>query len=253
MMDLKIRQKLEADFWDREAQKECSLEEDLKYKNNMDYKEYFSIYPCLQYVADFFGDINAKTLLNLGCGTGPLSVYFARSGALSYSCDISSQSIEMAKKIAKANSVEDKMKPFVMAAEKLEFPDETFDFIFGKSILHHIDIQKVGEEVSRVLKKGGKAVFIEPLGYNYFYSLYWRFTPHKHSPAERLLKYEDIKSLSPLFSDFSFREFHLFDQSMASKRFFKIKGFLAGVDRTVLNAFPWLRRWCLAVVIECTK
>ncbi len=52
---------------------------------------------------------------------------------------------------------------FVIAdAMKLQFPDNSFDVVFGSSILHHLDFERVMPELFRVLKPGGRIVFAEP-------------------------------------------------------------------------------------------
>ena len=50
-----------------------------------------------------------------------------------------------------------------------QFADETFDLIYGQATLHHLahDVKKVGSEYSRLLKPGGRLIFVfEPLGHN---------------------------------------------------------------------------------------
>jgi SAM-dependent methyltransferase len=49
------------------------------------------------------------------------------------------------------------------------YPDESFDLVFGQAALHHLahDPQGLCKQVLRVLKPGGRFVFIfEPLGHN---------------------------------------------------------------------------------------
>lgn len=54
----------------------------------------------------------------------------------------------------------------LMDAHNLKFEDETFDFVFGAGILHHLKMVPVLEEICRVLKPNGKILFVEPLGMN---------------------------------------------------------------------------------------
>ena len=54
----------------------------------------------------------------------------------------------------------------LMDAHKLEFEDNTFDMVFGRAILHHLDLNIALREMKRVLKPRGKIVFSEPLGIN---------------------------------------------------------------------------------------
>ena len=52
-------------------------------------------------------------------------------------------------------------------AEELPFPDESFDFVFGHAVLHHIpDLEKACAEFMRVLRPGGSVAFCgEPSRY----------------------------------------------------------------------------------------
>jgi SAM-dependent methyltransferase len=62
-----------------------------------------------------------------------------------------------------------------MDAHKLDFADASFDMIFGVAILHHLDFALAMREIHRVLRKGGKIVFMEPL---------------RHNPVARLVRWD---------------------------------------------------------------
>ena len=49
----------------------------------------------------------------------------------------------------------------LMDAMDLAFPDNTFDFIISKSVLVFTEPAQTAQECYRVLKPGGKAIFIE--------------------------------------------------------------------------------------------
>lgn len=45
--------------------------------------------------------------------------------------------------------------------ERLPFADATFDLVYGRAVLHHIDdLTSAGREFARVLKPGGRALFV---------------------------------------------------------------------------------------------
>ena len=49
-----------------------------------------------------------------------------------------------------------------MDAMNMIFQPNLFDVVFGSSILHHLHIEAVLNEIHRVLKPAGKIVFAEP-------------------------------------------------------------------------------------------
>lgn len=83
-------------------------------------------------------------------------------------------------------SVAARTKPqfHVMDAHRLEFEDDSFDVVFGKAILHHLDYAVALEEIRRVLKPGGVLVFMEPLDFNPVMKLVRFMTPTLRTPDE---------------------------------------------------------------------
>ncbi len=70
----------------------------------------------------------------------------------------------MAQSVAQVNEVECEF--VVGSIDALPFPDESFDVVVGSAILHHLPRQGVVDalgEAYRVLRPGGRALFIEPI------------------------------------------------------------------------------------------
>lgn len=104
------------------------------------------------------GKFNPKQkVLEIGCGTALFTkkVYDITKANI-VATDISQSLLDIAVKKIPAVSfrLEDAMK--------LSFDNNSFNGIYGSSILHHLDIQKSLKEAYRVLKPGGKIVFAEP-------------------------------------------------------------------------------------------
>lgn len=117
------------------------------------------LYEHYAYALILFGDLRGKKILDCGCGQGHTSVMLAKHGALVTAFDASAKDIEAARKIASANNVEIEFR--TLRIEKLDFPDEHFDYAFGACVLHHVDKKSAASELRRVLRPGGQAVFIE--------------------------------------------------------------------------------------------
>jgi len=105
------------------------------------------------------GDIRGKKILDYGCGDGRWAAYFAKRGAITYAFDLSPAFVEITQKRARINQVNINCE--VMRAQKLNYPDDFFDVVWGVGILHHLDILEVRDELYRVLRRGGKAYFFE--------------------------------------------------------------------------------------------
>jgi SAM-dependent methyltransferase len=96
-----------------------------------------------------------------------------------------------------------------MNAEELAFPDGTFDAVCGTGILHHLNLEQAAAEIRRVLKPGGRAVFIEPLGHNPLINLFRRLTPKARTTDEHPLLMKDLHLLEERIGPVEMRFHHL--------------------------------------------
>ncbi len=92
-------------------------------------------------------------VLEVGCGQGHLTKALATRGADVIGIDANPQAHEVAG--------DDRV--VYMRAEQLDFDSDEFDFIVSVHAIEHIpDLEAALSEMGRVLKPGGKAVFIYP-------------------------------------------------------------------------------------------
>jgi 2-polyprenyl-3-methyl-5-hydroxy-6-metoxy-1,4-benzoquinol methylase len=95
--------------------------------------------------------------LEIGCGTGNFTEYFACSGASILALDISEELLELARQRHLPSTVRFVCQPF----ETLDMPG-TFNAIIGSSVLHHLDITSALAGIFHLLKPGGVIAFAEP-------------------------------------------------------------------------------------------
>jgi len=213
------------------------------------------------YAKNALGDIKGKRVLDLGCGKGTTSVEFAKDGAMVSAIDMSKEMVKATRRIVQKYGVEGRVNVNQMTVEDLKFPDALFDCVYGHSILHHIDLETGSREIKRVLRKGGKAVFVEPLGHNFFLRLYRKFTPRSRTRSEKPLMFGDIRKIARNFSRFKYETFYLLSLLpfiwriifKNENRFQKSFRQFQVLDNFILEHFFFLRKYCWIIVLEFTK
>lgn len=191
-------------------------------------------------------------VLDYGCGSGTYTFYLAKHDAIVTGIDISNVSIEQAKKRALHENILSKPLFLVMNAEDLSFNNDYFDIVCGGAILHHLDLDKALSEITRILKRNGKAVFVEPLGHNFLINLYRRFTPQLRSKNEHPLLIRDFKLMRNYFCKVDINYFHFVSLLVIPFRKLPIFKHLLRAAETVdkmLLKLPFLKKQAWQVVI----
>jgi len=194
-------------------------------------------------------------VLEYGCGMGESLAKFASSGADAHGIDISDFAINELQEKADSNNLNIKYQ--VMNAEDLQYEDKYFDLIFGTGILHHLDLEKSFKTISEKLNKNGKAIFIEPLGHNFFINKYRNKTPDIRTVDEHPLLMNDLQSAKEYFDEIVVKHYYL--TSLAIPIFFKkdapkilIKS-LDILDSMIFTVLPFMKRYSWQVLIEFKK
>ena len=108
--------------------------------------------PEMRCITTMLGDIKGKQLLDVGCGLGEASVYFAIMGAKVTSSDLSSGMLRATEKLAALNGVT--VQTHQAASEHMNLgADEKFDIIYVGNLFHHVNIAQTIEKLKPHLKK----------------------------------------------------------------------------------------------------
>ena len=127
-------------------------------------------------------------VLECGCSDGALTYVLAPLQPRSITgIDISRNAIEQAR--AERGHLAEYL---VMDAAAMTFPDNRFDLVLGRAILHHLDVEQALLDIYRVLRPGGHAVFMEPLRGNPLARLFRALTPKARTPDEAPLSAAQI-------------------------------------------------------------
>jgi SAM-dependent methyltransferase len=161
-----------------------------------------------RFILDRLGDVTGKKLLDLGCGAGENSVYFAKKGADCIASDYSEGMVEVALKLAQKNGV--KVTGATVNAMALDFPDNSFDIVYASNLLHHLpDPTACIAEMHRVLKPGGQACFWDPLRHNPVINVYRRMATSVRTEDETPLHINIVRYVRSIFAEMDYDTFWL--------------------------------------------
>ena len=219
----------------------------------------FHVDPSLLFGLERLGEVRGKKILDCGCGSGFSTIYLAKKGARVHAFDLSEEAVAVTQKRASLNGVSGRVSVLCSSLHSLPYPDRFFDAMFGSFILHHVDLPPAMEEIRRVLKQEGQAVFVENSSRNPLLMAARRhlvgrlWIPKKGSADEHPLTPEEIDLLKSRFTvtiryaDFVF--FRMMDYVLPYP-FFQKMGFW--MDRVVYRLFPRIRPFSYYLVCELT-
>ena len=105
-----------------------------------------------------FNGYRGKAVLEVGCGAAVDLARFAKGGAVCTGVDIAASAIDLAKANFQQQGLDADLR--VANGEALPFPDNSFDLVYAHGVVQYTaDPQRLVDEVHRVLKPGGEAVF----------------------------------------------------------------------------------------------
>ena len=111
-------------------------------------------------------ETNPRKVLEVGTGTGIHAKRFLENLKKDIDftgVDISREMLKIARKRLKPFIEKQRARLITAEMSSLPFTDNSFDLVFCAATLYHVDDQEKGvKEMTRVLKKGGKLILVEP-------------------------------------------------------------------------------------------
>jgi ubiquinone/menaquinone biosynthesis C-methylase UbiE len=160
-------------------------------------------------------ELNGRKLLEVGCGMGFDAIEWIKRGVEVTAIDIAPSAIKMARQHFAI--VEQQANLGVGSALNLPFPDNTFDAIYSRGVLHMTgDTPRAIAEVYRVVKPGGRVIVV-----NLYNRYSWFVLLHKlgreniefheeDAPVTSLYSLGEIKKLFSAFSSLEVRKEHYY-------------------------------------------
>jgi 2-polyprenyl-3-methyl-5-hydroxy-6-metoxy-1,4-benzoquinol methylase len=117
-------------------------------------------HPQLEHALAHFGSVKGRTVVDLGCGRGEASIFFARLGARVLAVDTSGVAIENLERWC-ADRPKLDVTGHVLSAMDLDQLGPQ-DLVYGSLILHHLEpFEEFARVLRRTVRPGGKAFFYE--------------------------------------------------------------------------------------------
>ncbi len=169
----------------------------------------------LQYFFDRHLDRRpVERALSLGCGGGNLERALVDLGVARRldAFDVSPESIRLARELAAAAGMTERIRYQVADLDRIELPPRTYDLVIVKMALHHLEnLEHVYAQVRRALEPGGLFLLNEFVGPSRFQwtdlqlelmNALFEALPERHrraAPFTRVLRpdLEDMKTLDP--------------------------------------------------------
>lgn len=204
----------EAEFFDKEAAREAgnlwrTRDHELRRYRGPSYRKRFS----KEYRFGLLGNIAGKRILDIGCGTGENSALFALLGAKVHGVDISSSSIEIARRRVELDGTSDNARFVCAPIEQVDLEPDGFDVVWCSAFLHHVidELRFVLRRIVTCAKSEGLIVLSEPTIQSE--ALRWarRMLPFDTSgtPGERPLEAAELALVSQHLRDPVVRPFLL--------------------------------------------
>jgi SAM-dependent methyltransferase len=211
-----------------------------------------------EYAFHLLGDAAGRRVLDLGCGDGRCTTLVASHGGTVTALDISAELLAIARVRSELDGNLNAVRPLCASIHDMPLVSESFDVVFGMAVLHHVDLERAAREVHRVLARGGRAIFCEPMRNSKTFAMLRGLVPYRQedvSPFERPLRRDEIERFASPFQSLEWREFNLPHVQLLrvckARDSWQARAYAA--DAALLRRWPVLRRYASSIVFQVRK
>lgn len=209
---------------------------------------------------DFLDGSPGDVAVDMACGEGKETLSMAQRGWVVFSLDLSHAQLVRAREMIKKTDPDLRVHFIQANAEQMPFAGSSLQIIYGKAIVHHLDLALSPREIDRVLKENGRATFAEPMAHHPLIWLGRRLTPKMRTVDEHPLTYSEFKGFLEKFEHGVIEENFLFAllayvfrmTSKGEPLFRKTHHLLSRFDSWLLRHFKFLKplAWYDSVYVQ---
>jgi SAM-dependent methyltransferase len=196
-------------------------------------------------------------VLDLGCGQGENTVALVARGAHVRALDISPELVEIAQqRLREQDPTQATGAEFAVgSAYETGLPPESVDVVFCMSLIHHLNIGRVRDEMWRILRPGGMVILKEPVRFSILYGRLRGLLPtHEDiSDYEHPLTREELALMTERFQVEGMRFFRLPFVPLFSRILPATTNAAWKASGWVLRIIPFFERYATSVVVRLRK
>jgi SAM-dependent methyltransferase len=148
---------------------------------------------------DFLQLQTNERILDLGCGEGKEVLALAQRGLCVIAIDLSFTQLQRVRQLLREQYPEANVHFAQANAEELPFAAHSFRVIYGKAILHHLDLEFSARQITKLLKPGGRASFAEPMAHHPLIWMGRQLTPAMRTQDEHPLTAVELDQFARRF------------------------------------------------------
>ncbi|NLF40020.1 class I SAM-dependent methyltransferase [bacterium] len=139
------------------------------------------------------------TVLDVGCGSGYMTIELARAGYNVIAADLTPQSVLELSRKAEALGVGTRVCPVICSALDLPIADNCIDAVVGNAIIEHLpDDHRFVSELARVAKHSAKGLLVAPVKLKHVWPMFWPINYWHDRKIGHLRRYDKASYLSLL-------------------------------------------------------
>jgi SAM-dependent methyltransferase len=195
----------------------------------------------------YVGGLAGKSVLECGAGDGYHAAWLAKQGADVIAAELSPVGVSKIRDRATYHGLQDRLRPICVDCCELDnlILPNSIDIVLGFSVLHHLPPDRFGAVLAKILKPGGRAVFLENSNANPLYR-FARKIRNNESACGAPLDGQEVdvlialvgggEKIFPRFGLFSLTKKYVFRQSRA------FAACVEGIDE-IIDHIPGSRRF----------